>query len=273
MPAPLLVKLGGSLITDKTRPRTVRADALRRLAHELAAFWAAHPQQPLVVGHGSGSFGHWAAREHGWTGRAQGPQGRRALLAIAQAAAALHAQVLDALRAAGLPAWSFPPSAQVVAHAGQVHTWDLAALRQALAAGLVPVVYGDTVLDRAWGGVILSTEDLFVALTPHLRPRRILLAGLEPGVWRDWPHNTALWDDLTPARWRAARHKVGGAQGADVTGGMHGKVQRMLDLVQAFPGLEVRIFSGQQPGALTRALEGQPVGTRLRADAPPASEA
>jgi len=121
------------------------------------------------------------------------------------------------------------------------------------------------VLDRAWGGVILSTEDLFVALTPHLRPQRILLVGLEPGVWRDWPHNTALWDDLTPARWQTARHGVGGAQGADVTGGMHGKVQRMLALVQAHPGLEVHIFSGQQPGALTQALEGRLVGTRLNA--------
>jgi len=63
----------------------------------------------------------------------------------------LHARVLEALRAAGMPAWSFPPSAQVVAQAGQVHTWDLTPLRQALATGLVPVVYGDTVLDCAWG--------------------------------------------------------------------------------------------------------------------------
>jgi len=255
--------LGGSLITDKTRPKTIRVRVLRRLARELAAFRAAHPHVPVLVGHGSGSFGHWTARDHGWPRGRASRVPRRALLAVAQAAQDLHHAVLEALRAAGLPAWSFPPSGSVLAREGRILTWDTESLEYALREGWTPVVYGDVVLDVALEGVILSTEDLFAALVPRLRPERLLLAGLEPGVWRAWPSREAVWARITPDTWRVARTQTGDAQGADVTGGMAGKVARMVDLVQRHPGLEVRIFSGQVPGALRRALEGDAVGTLI----------
>ncbi len=263
-PPPVFVKLGGSVITHKERAFTVRAEVLQRLAQELATYHRARPQQPLLVGHGSGSFGHWAARQHGWPR----PQNRRAALqAIAEAAAQLHQHVLRALRTAGLPVWSFPPSAMVLAREGRVQHWDLRPLQHALTHGWVPVLYGDVVLDAAQEGAILSTEDLFAALTPQLQPTRILLVGVEPGVWQDWPRCTRLWEVLTPAQWVAAQRAAQAAAAPDVTGGMAAKVRRMLALVARHPGLEVRILSGLEPGALLRALQGSPAGTRIAAHA------
>ena len=52
------LKLGGSLITDKSRPQTARLDVLERLASEIAQAYHKHPDLSLVIGHGSGSFGH-----------------------------------------------------------------------------------------------------------------------------------------------------------------------------------------------------------------------
>jgi len=57
--AMLLVKLGGSVLTDKARLRTARRAAIRRLASELAAV-----RQSLLVVHGAGSYGHILARRH-----------------------------------------------------------------------------------------------------------------------------------------------------------------------------------------------------------------
>ncbi len=263
-PRPLFVKLGGSVITHKERAFTVREAVLQRLAAELAAFHRQHPRQPLLVGHGSGSFGHWAARQHGWPH----PKNRRAALqAIAEAAVRLHQHVLRALRSAGLPSWSFPPSAMALAREGRVLHWDLRAIQHALRHGWVPVLYGDVVLDAAQEGAILSTEDLFAALTPRLQPARILLVGVEPGVWRDWPHRTRLWEVLTPAQWAAAQQAAQAAAAPDVTGGMAAKVRRMLELVTRHPDVEVRILSGLEPGALHRALQGSPAGTRIVAHA------
>ena len=60
----LFLKLGGSLITDKTRPRTVRPKMLAGLCAEIATVRAHDPNLLLLLGHGSGSFGHVAAKKH-----------------------------------------------------------------------------------------------------------------------------------------------------------------------------------------------------------------
>ena len=126
-------------------------------------------------------------------------------------AVALNRLVMDALASAGIPAVAFPPSAAVIAAGGQVDTWDLSPLSAALEAGLLPVIYGDVVFDQALGGTILSTEDLFTHLVPRLRPTRILLAGLEAGVWADYPACTRLIPEITPSNFRSASHSPGWA--------------------------------------------------------------
>ncbi len=59
--------------------------------------------------------------------------------------------------------------------------------------------------------------------------------------------------------------RIGGSSAADVTGGMAGKVREMLRLAKSLPGLEVLIFSGEDPGWVGAALEGKAVpGTWIR---------
>ena len=130
---------------------------------------------------------------------------------------------------------------------------------------MVPVVYGDVIFDQERGGTILSTEDLFDHLARRLRPGRVLLAGIEPGVWGDYPDCTHLLPRLTPSDLPAFEQALQGSAATDVTGGMASKVRQGLALAQDVPGLEVLIFSGQEPGALTAALEGRGSGTRLTA--------
>ena len=61
----LFLKLGGSLITDKHTPRTPRPDVLARLMQEITEARAARPGMRIVLGHGSGSFGHVEAKRYG----------------------------------------------------------------------------------------------------------------------------------------------------------------------------------------------------------------
>ena len=54
-----LLKLGGSLITDKANAKTPRRETLSRIALEIAAYRRyAGADGRLILGHGSGSFGH-----------------------------------------------------------------------------------------------------------------------------------------------------------------------------------------------------------------------
>jgi len=257
------LKLGGSLITDKTRPYQPHLDRLAALAAQIAGFLKEQPSARLLLGHGSGSFGHTAASEYGTRLGVQGARGWRGFAEVHHQAALLNGYMMQALREAGLAALSFPPVASVLAQQGKVSVWDTGLLCSTLESGLLPVIYGDTVFDEALGGTILSTEDLFAHLTPTLQPGRILLAGQEPGVWADFPARTRLLEVIPSTGYASLRSALGAAEGVDVTGGMLAKADQMMELVQSVPGLKVTIFSALEEGSLQRALLGEPIGTRL----------
>jgi len=286
LPAQLIfLKLGGSLITDKSVPRTPRLEVLRRLAQEITEARGANPALRLLLGHGSGSFGHVPARQYGTRQGVHTPEQWRGFAEVWREANALNRLVVDGLYEAGLPVVSFPPSASVTARDGQVAAWDITPLRAALEAGLLPVVQGDVIFDIIRGGTILSTEEIFEHLARHLHPARLLLAGIESGVWKIHPplsefsgnlsvfdrfaaqntqNSDMIYSEITPENLAEVLPALGGSQATDVTGGMGSKVVQMLALVQALPGLEVLIFSGLKPGLVREALLGGMEGTKLR---------
>lgn len=259
------LKLGGSLITEKGKPRTARREVIERLAAEIRQAYKSIPDQQLLLGHGSGSFGHVVARQHGTRLGVRSPADWSGFAAVWQEARNLNQIVMDALHHAGLAAIAFPVSSGAVTEDGQVVRWDIEPLETALRAGLLPVVYGDVVFDRKLGGTILSTEDIFSYLAVKLRPFRILLAGMEKGVWADYPDKTQLISRITPQSYADTLAAYGKTVGDDVTGGMGGKVKEILELVNALPGLEAVIFSGVQAGNLGAAIGGDNLGTRLLA--------
>jgi isopentenyl phosphate kinase len=257
------LKLGGSLITDKNRPHTPRVDVLARLAGEIRAALNADPSLRLIVGHGSGSFGHVPAHRYHTRAAVQTPAQWAGFVEVWREARALNQLVVEACGAAGVPVIAMPPSAGVIAEDGFLQTWDLAPMQAALSAGLVPLVNGDVIFDSVRGGTILSTEELFTHLARRLHPQRILLAGIEDGVWADFPGCTQLIQEITPANLQEVAATLRGSASTDVTGGMLSKVGTMLDLAQVLPELEVLIFSGCAPGQLQHALGGARPGTRI----------
>ncbi|MFH1906795.1 MAG: isopentenyl phosphate kinase [Chloroflexota bacterium] len=258
------LKLGGSLITDKTRPYTPRVDKLAELAAQIAAVRRLDPDLRLVLGHGSGSFGHAAASQNWPANSKWEAEDWRGFAEVWYQASALNRLVMDALHSADVPAISFPPSAANQAKDGTIEDWYLKPLQNALEAGILPVIFGDVAFDATLNGTILSTEDLFFTLAYHLHPQRILLAGLEKGVWADFPARSKLVNVITPENYGSFSAGMVGAAGMDVTGGMRDKVEQMLRLVEQVAGLEVLIFSGEAPDAVKNALLGMNTGTLLR---------
>jgi isopentenyl phosphate kinase len=274
----VLLKLGGSLITDKTRPYTPLPDVMDDLALQIVTALQSQPDLRLVLGHGAGSFGHVAASDYKtrdgyplpsplthqeddttedkyWKGFAE----------VWYQASSLNRYMMVALHKAGLRTIALPPSGSVIASDGQVSVWETTPIRMALAARMVPVIFGDVVFDEVRGGTILSTENLFSYLVKALAPDRVLLAGLEEAVWEDFPARTRRIERITPESFEQIKHGVVGSAAADVTGGMEAKVREMLDLAQENPGLKIKIFSGIQPGNLVRALFGETLGTDISA--------
>jgi isopentenyl phosphate kinase len=276
----VLLKLGGSLITDKDKPYTPRLDKLAELAREIKTALDSSPGLHLILGHGSGSFGHVAAKKHGTrdglpplrlppnSTNLGGEKEKEYWLGFTEVrfqAAELNRYVVQSLLEAGLPAMPFPPSASMVSDRRKVTHHNVETIRRALAANLLPVVQGDVAFDESLGGTILSTEDVFAFLVEQFNPSRILLAGLEAGVWADFPARTRLVKQIQLSDYEAMRSGIKGSASTDVTGGMKAKVEEMLSLIQKKTDLTVQIFAAEEPGLLTRALQGENVGTLLSA--------
>jgi len=259
----VFLKLGGSLITDKTRPYSPRNEVLSALASQIAIAVRENSSLHLVLGHGSGSFGHQAASQYGTREGVSGDASWRGFAEVWYQASRLNRLVVEALREVGLPAVTFSAFSSVSARDGQIATWDLKSLKEALGHGLLPVLHGDVVFDTVRGGTILSTEDLFAFLAHKMHPERILLAGLEAGVWDDFPARQSLVREITPKTLDQVTSSLGISTGADVTGGMASKVNDMLRLVEQVANLEVLIFSGEAPGSIKAALRGDNPGTLL----------
>ena len=259
----VFLKLGGSLITNKNRPHTSRRKVLADLAQEIYRAKCDHPDMRLLIGHGSGSFGHIPAKKHHTREGVYSPDQWSGFVEVWRQARTLNEIVIEALQTAHLPVMAFPPSALVYAADGKVSSWDLSPLQAALKVGLVPVINGDVIFDSVRSGTILSTEELFSYLQPILHPTHILLAGLEKGVWSDFPCRTKIISEITPLNYDQILSSLKNSAAIDVTGGMLGKVSSMLKLVEADPQLNVLIFSGLESDLLYRSLCNEKPGTYI----------
>ncbi len=263
------VKLGGSVITDKAGREAADMPLIARLAAELAAALSTRPALRLILGHGSGSFGHHYAARYG-VHRGLPPGSDYTGFALTAAAALrLNRIVVDALLEAGVPALSLQPSAALQAAGGQIASWATGTIAQALSRGLVPVIHGDVAFDADQGSAIISTEALlaYLALETELRPARVVLVG-EDAVYSADPRTNPAAQRvplITAANLDTVLHGAGGSHAVDVTGGMRSKLELMWRLVTAIPELEVRLI-GPAPGNLAAVLRGEPldIGTTIR---------
>lgn len=273
----LYLKLGGSLITDKRRAEQPRLDVIERLAVEIATARRLQPALRLIVGHGSGSYGHVAGQRYGTRAGVNSADGWYGFAVTADAASRLNRIVTSALLAAGIPAWTIQPSVSLRCRDGAVVAGPEAAVETALSNGLVPVVHGDVALDSVRGGTIASTEEIFEWLALHLPPARLILLGEVDGIYTADPTTTpsaAKISRLTPDTLNAVEAGLGGSHGTDVTGGMASKVARSVHLAQQHPGLKIIVCSGLTPGNLVKVLidPSTAIGTRISASDSPGDD-
>ena len=259
----VFVKLGGSIITDKQRPSTPRLDLIKRLATECKSALELRPDLCIVLGHGSGSFGHVVGARYRLRQGIREGQSWWGYAATGAAAAQLNRIVADTFLAAGVPVLTVQPSASVYCRDGRLVEMDVRPVGEALRHGLVPLVYGDVALDEKQGCTIVSTEQVFAYLAQHMRPARMVLVGEVDGVYDKDPlanANAVRIPRITPGALHSLQAQLGGSHGVDVTGGMLAKVREMVDLVAQGRTGCVHLISGRHEGALMRALQGAATG-------------
>ncbi|HDJ97531.1 MAG: hypothetical protein DRJ46_04035 [Thermoprotei archaeon] len=248
-----VVKLGGSLITDKTNPFTLRKHVLRQIAEELAT---AYEDTSLLVVHGGGSFGHPVAAKYAIK---EGHDGsKRKLEGFSQTRywmTVLNLKVVKELAQRGLPAVPFQTSAFTYTVNKELREYWIKPLAKALKLGLVPVVYGDAVLDDKLGFTILSGDLLAAQLAIELNANTLVYAVDVEGIMDKDPRHSPDAKLIKELSINEALKIAGNASGVDVTGGMAYKIRCAAKALAA--KIRVVIGSGTIPGNILAMIKGK----------------
>lgn len=244
-----ILKIGGSILTDKNREMAARAEELSRIALEISS-----RSQGLVLVHGAGSFGHIPAKKYSL------PQkfSQEGLRVTHNSVARLCDLVIEALGQAGVESLPVHPLSCVLLRDGRIQGLFLDPIREMLDDGILPVLHGDVAMDIARGAGIVSGDQLVTYLARVLQADTVAVGSNVNGILVSGKPLA----QITRAEYPEFESAIGSSAGVDVTGGMRGKLLELLDLADL--GIESMIFNAGTNGNIIRALNGESIGTRIR---------
>ena len=253
-----ILKLGGSVITHKDKYFSPHTENIKRLAGEIAASCS----KSLIIVHGAGSFGHPVAKKHAISDGLKKPEQLIGFSETHQAMTRLNQIIVDAMLESGVPAFGISASSMLVSKNGRLVDIDLSIIKRCLEIGLVPVMYGDAVLDTEQGFAILSGDQLIVRLAIELGAERVIFGSDVDGIFTSNPKldkNAKLIHSVSLSNNTA---DVGDTTFTDVTGGMMGKLTEAEEAIKA--GTSVIFLNALAPNRVESALRGEKVmGTVL----------
>ena len=253
---PTVLKIGGSVITDKNGELSAKTEVINRLAEEIARANAKN----LVIVHGGGSFGHPAAQKYGIKDGFKDDTQKIGFAETHHVMTVLNGLVLDALVWHNIPAVSVAPSSCIITENGRIRSFDDAIVKMLLTMGFTPVLYGDATLDEKIGFTVLSGDQIVTHLASKFGACKIVMGVDTDGLYDADPKitkNANLFTHLTARELKDLKSRLVKPTSADVTGGMLGKVAELIPAIDQ--GIPVAIVNAAKPNRVYRALVGEKV--------------
>jgi isopentenyl phosphate kinase len=223
-----ILKLGGSVITDKRADCAINKEQLASIASAIAGART----DGIVVIHGAGSCGHPEAKRYHLDKGAKAGE-TEGIFVTHRAVSRLNDAVVLALREKGVAAVGVHPLHTGIAENGRLIGFECRHLEKMLALGMVPVIHGDVVMDLSIGACIVSGDQLVRYLAVGLKIRRVGLATDVPGVLDGGSVVPRITKGMMPEL------HIGSSMHTDVTGGMKGKIDELLGLADAGIGSDI----------------------------------
>ena len=255
----IILKIGGSILTNKDAVSEVDTKSLKRIASEIKSSLD-NSFKELIIVHGAGSFGHPPAKKYKIGEKfdeSEYPQKRIGFCETQNAVKKLNMYICESFIDEGLPVVAIPASSFMRATNKRITDGNLDSFKRYLEKGFIPVIYGDVVLDDELEICVISGDQIIQYLAKNLNPDMVVLGTDVDGVYNKNPktHDDAIFfdkfsslDDLDTLE---------GTTNVDVTGGMVGKIKELLYLADL--GIESKIINAEVEDNVFKVLENEKV--------------
>lgn len=254
----LVLKLGGSLVTDKSRPYCLRAGVLKAVSKEIKECLDLGLVQRLAIVHGVGSYGHPPVIQYKLHKGFVDPGQLLPISCTQSKVNELRGLITAELQGQGIPVNLFHTSSIAISERGKMIDMDLRAVKGFMDIGMVPVLGGDMVYDLDMGFSVGSGDQVAAILARELGATDLVLATDVAGVFNADPKANAdaqLLKELSLSDLRAVDFSLG--DGRDASGTMRGKLSALAVLEPELrEGLKLNIVSMMRPGRLKALLQG-----------------
>ncbi|MBI5123038.1 hypothetical protein HZA75_04220 [Candidatus Roizmanbacteria bacterium] len=223
----ILIKLGGSLITDKTKTNVARLDVIENLARQVKEIVENNKNLSLIIATGAGGFGHPIAKIY----KHNLEEGRPF---IKDAVKKINQIIVSSFISVGLDAVSVEPSEITKYKNGEMIELLDGYIVSLLENNIIPVFHSDLIKDQAKGISILSMDKFLVDIAIFFKNKnykieKIIFAGTTAGVMSRVGTTIKKITKNNPSKIREVFYK---GKGVDVTGGMKYKVEQCFRLAE-----------------------------------------
>ncbi|MCA9812483.1 MAG: isopentenyl phosphate kinase family protein [Nitrosarchaeum sp.] len=234
----ILIKLGGSIITNKDKPLSPRRKAIENIARNLAKI-----KEPMIIVHGGGSYGHyWSVKYDMHTKPKR--YDLHGVAIVKNSMIELDKIILDALVKNKLNPYSLPPTDFMIGD--KPVPKKIREISEIAKTGLIPTTYGDALWFKNKKTYILSGDKIMTHLSKLLKPRLSIFALNEDGLYSDLK-TKKLISELKGEIPVISQNKM------DVTGGMTRKVQEATQIAKS--GIDVFFVNGNNPERIVKAVK------------------
>lgn len=246
----IIVKLGGSVISNKNKPFSFNENVVESLAEEISQFY---PEKKFLIVHGGGSFGHPLAKKYELR-KGLNEERKVGFSHTHEAMLELNKKIINIFLEKNLPAFSVSPSSIFLIEKGEIVDGWLSIIDELLDKDFIPVLFGDVAISRDKGIDILSGDQIISFLASQMKPEKVIFLMDVDGIYTKSPKEK----DAELIKIIDEKLKPEGKAGVyDVTGGIKNKIEQALKMP-----CQVYFINGMIKGNLTKAIKGEKVGTR-----------
>lgn len=234
----ILIKLGGSIITNKDKPLSARRKTIDNLAKSLKKI-----KEPIAIVHGGGSYGHyWSVKYDMHTKEEK--YDLKGVAIVKNSMIELNKIILDSFLKNKLNPYCLPPTDFMAGNKPIIK--KVKEIAKISKSGLIPVTFGDALWYGQNKTFILSGDKIMTHLAKILKPNLCIFALNEDGVYSDLK-SKKLIHELKGERPSISENKM------DVTGGMTRKIEEASKISKM--GTKVFFVNGNKPERIVKAVK------------------